>query len=70
MSSSIFRRTETILALTLVVLCTYISIVNPVFFSVGSLFDLLRSGIVTGIFAMGVLLVIISGGIDVSNASA
>ena len=66
MSRSIFRRTETILAITIVVLCTYISIVNPVFFSIGSLFDLLRSSSVMGIFAMGVLLVIISGGIDVS----
>jgi len=65
-SRSIFRRTETILAITIVFLCTYISIVNPIFFSIGNLFDLLRSSIVTGIFAMGVLLVIISGGIDVS----
>ncbi len=61
-----FFRTETILALTIVALSIYISIVNPVFLTVGNLFDLLRSSIVMGIFAMGVLLVIISGGIDVS----
>ena len=61
-----FFRTETILALTIVVMSIYIGIVNPVFFTVGNLFDLLRSSIVMGIFAMGVLLVIISGGIDVS----
>lgn len=64
-SRSLFR-TETILALTIVALSIYISIANPVFFSVGNLFDLLRSSIVMGIFAMGVLIVIISGGIDVS----
>jgi simple sugar transport system permease protein len=43
-----------------------IGIVNPVFFSVGNLFDLLRSSIVIGIFSMGTLMVIVSGGIDVS----
>lgn len=59
-------RTETILFVTIVVLSIGISIANPVFFSVGNLFDLLRSSIVMGIFAMGVLIVIISGGIDVS----
>ena len=34
--------------------------------TVGNLFDLLRSSIVMGLFAMGTLIVIISGGIDVS----
>jgi len=39
---------------------------NPTFLTVGNAFTLLRGSIVTGIFAMGVLIVIISGGIDVS----
>ncbi len=47
-------------------LCLIIGLSNPVFFTVGNLFDLLRSSIVMGIFAMGVLIVIVSGGIDVS----
>jgi simple sugar transport system permease protein len=55
-----------LLALTIVALCILIGVINPVFFTLGSVFDLLRSSIVIGIFAMGVLLVIISGGIDVS----
>ncbi|MBK8049659.1 MAG: ABC transporter permease [Anaerolineales bacterium] len=67
--SRILLRTETILFVTIVVLTAVISIINPVFFTIGSLFDLLRSSIVLGIFAMGVLLVIISGGIDVSFAA-
>jgi simple sugar transport system permease protein len=50
----------------LVILCLAIGLNNPTFFSVGNAFTLLRGSIVTGIFAMGVLIVIISGGIDVS----
>ncbi len=65
-TTSLFRRTETILALTILLLSLYIGWVSPVFLTVGSMFDLLRSSIVTGIFAMGTLIVIVSGGIDVS----
>jgi simple sugar transport system permease protein len=61
-----FRRNETLVAVTLVGLCLVIGLNNPTFFTVGNVFTLLRSSIVTGIFAMGVLIVIISGGIDVS----
>jgi simple sugar transport system permease protein len=38
---------------------------TPAFFSIANLFDILRSATVIGIFAMGVLIVIISGGVDV-----
>jgi simple sugar transport system permease protein len=60
------RRSETLVALTIVGLSLIIGLNNPTFFTVGNVFDLLRSSIVTGIFAMGVLIVIVSGGIDVS----
>lgn len=60
------RRTETLLALTLLVICIVIGVLNPTFFTAANLFDLLRSSIVIGIFAMGSLMVLISGGIDVS----
>jgi len=63
---SFLRRTESVVGLTIIVLCMVIGFINPVFFTAATLFDLLRSSIVLGIFAMGVLLVIISGGIDVS----
>ena len=62
----LLRRNETLVAVTLVLLCLIIGLNNPTFFTVGNAFTLLRSSIVTGIFAMGVLIVIISGGIDVS----
>ena len=63
---SILRRNETLVAITIVGLSLIIGLNNPIFFTVGNLFDLLRNGIVVGIMAMGVLIVIVSGGIDVS----
>lgn len=63
---SALTRIETLVGLTIVVMCLLIGFLNPVFFTVGNLFDLLRSMVVIGIFAMGVLIVIVSGGIDVS----
>ncbi len=62
----ILRRNEFLLAVTIIGLSLLIGLINPTFFTLGNLFDLLRSSIVTGIFAMAVLVVIISGGIDVS----
>ena len=40
--------------------------VNPHFFELATVFDLLQSATTTGIFAMGTLVVLASGGIDVS----
>jgi simple sugar transport system permease protein len=62
----LLRRNETLVAVTLVILCLVIGFNNPTFFTVGNAFTLLRGSIVIGIFAMGALIVIISGGIDVS----
>lgn len=64
--ANLFRRNETLVALTILLLVLLIGYLNPVFFTVGNIFDLLRSSIVMGIFALGVLIVIVSGGIDVS----
>jgi simple sugar transport system permease protein len=66
MLKKLFRQNEYLVALTIIMLSAIIGFINPIFFSVGNLFDLLRSSIVMGIFAMGVLIVIVSGGIDVS----
>lgn len=66
MPKDLFRSNEFLVAVTLLVLCLLIGLLNPVFFTVSNLFDLLRSAVVMGIFAMGVLIVIVSGGIDVS----
>ncbi|MDX7953493.1 ABC transporter permease [Lichenihabitans sp. Uapishka_5] len=55
-----------IMLATGIVLAIAFSIINPVFLSAPNLVDLLRNSIVTGIFAIGVLIVLASGGIDVS----
>ncbi|MCG8350724.1 MAG: ABC transporter permease [Chloroflexales bacterium] len=60
------RTQEFALGLTVIALSLLISAINPVFFSVANLFDLLRSATVEMLFALGVLVVIASGGIDVS----
>lgn len=52
--------------MTVIALSLLIGAINPVFFSVANLFDLLRSATVEMLFALGVLIVIASGGIDVS----
>jgi simple sugar transport system permease protein len=60
---------EGILALILVLLVVGMSIANPVFFTLPTAFSIARSAIVPMILALGVLLVIILGGIDVSFAA-
>ncbi len=51
----------------IVILCIAgISLINPNFLSLNNFFSIFKSSIVVGILALGVLLVLISGGIDVS----
>ncbi len=61
-----FTRNETLVALIILAFCGLAAISDPGFLSMPTLTDLLRGGIVLGIFAVGALLVLISGGIDVS----
>ncbi len=63
------RNNEGVLALILVVLVVGVSLANPAFFTLPTAFSIIRSAIVPTIFALGVLVVIISGGIDVSFAT-
>ncbi len=63
---SFIRRPEFLTLSLIIALSTIISIVSPSFLSVQSLFDLLRSTVRLGMFALGVLLVLAAGGIDVS----
>lgn len=60
---------EGVLALVLVALVVVMTAVNPVFFSATTGFSILRSATVPLIFALAVLIVIVSGGIDVSFAA-
>jgi simple sugar transport system permease protein len=61
-----FTRNETLVALVILAFCVVATVSDPSFLSMPTLTDLLRGGIVLGIFAVGALLVLISGGIDVS----
>ena len=66
MNAALLRRPEAVVAAVLVVAVVGIGLVNPVFWQPANLFSLLRASVVTGILALGVLLVMLSGGIDVS----
>ena len=59
-------RNETALIVAIIVLSLIIGIKSPEFFTLANLFDIFRSSFVQLIFALGVLIVIISGGIDIS----
>jgi simple sugar transport system permease protein len=62
----LLARNETLVSLILIAFCAVTAWIEPSFLSQSTLFDLLRSSIVTAMFAVGVLLVLASGGIDVS----
>ncbi len=62
----ILARNETLVSLILVAFCAVTAWIEPSFLSLATLFDLLRNSIVSAMFAVGVLLVLASGGIDVS----
>ena len=62
----LLARNETLVGLVLAAVCLAVAWAEPSFLSLSTLFDLLRNGIVTALFAVGVLLVLASGGIDVS----
>jgi len=60
------ERPEFFTALMIAMVAITVSFLNPDFLQVGMLFDILRSCTVVGIFALGVLVVLAAGGIDVS----
>lgn len=59
-------RPEAFTATMIAIVAIVVAIINPDFLQVGTFFDILRSCTVTGIFALGVLVVLAAGGIDVS----
>ena len=63
---NLLLRNETALIIAIIVLSLIIGIKSPEFFTLANLFDIFRSSFVQLIFALGVLIVIISGGIDIS----
>lgn len=62
----LFGTHEFIVLCVLAALIVLIGAVNPAFYSLGNVFNLLRGTVILGIFALGVLIVIISGNIDIS----
>ena len=60
------KKSEFYLTLVLIALCLVIGMINPTFFTVSNAIDILKATVVRGIMAFGLLVVIISGGIDVS----
>lgn len=65
-AKELLAKNETLVAVVIVAFCVLAAISDPLFLSVTTLTDLMRASIVIGIMAVGVMLVLISGGIDVS----
>ncbi len=63
---SLMKKNETYLLLIVIVFSIVINIINPVFLTFENIFDLLRSSSGTAVLAIGVFVVLLSGGIDVS----
>ena len=57
---------ELFLVIAILVLSLIIGLSDPVFFSIATPFDLVRSSLIEILFALGLLLVLVSGGIDIS----
>src|ERR1700753_1675493 len=60
------RNPEWFTAALIVVTCLIVGVINPRFFQFATLFDLLHSATTMSLFALGTLVVLASGGIDVS----
>lgn len=62
--------TETWLVIVLLIMCVGLSVASDKFFTVANLFNLLNTSSTNLIFAVGLLVVLIAGGIDISFAVA
>ncbi len=66
MIKKLLRRNETYLLFVVIAFCIVVTAVNPAFFTLQNLFDLLHNSSGSAILAIGFLVVLLSGGIDVS----
>ena len=62
----LFRHHETYVALAILILTVFITALNRNFLTLENILDILKSSSFIGIMAVGVLVVLISGGIDIS----
>jgi simple sugar transport system permease protein len=61
------RHHPSVFTLLLIILVSLVvGAINPLFWQLSTLFDMLRSSVVLGLFALGVLIVLAAGGLDVS----
>ncbi len=65
----LFKRTESYIFIALVLLCTLIQVRSGQFFTGNNLVDITRSLTIPAMFCIGEMMVLISGGIDVSFPS-
>lgn len=63
---NLLYRHETYVLAAIILFSIVIAAINPSFLTLENLFDLLKSGSLMGTFAIGMLFVLISGGIDLS----
>ena len=66
----VFKSVEAILLALLILLCAVLAVTAEGFFSTQNLFDLLNNQSVNIIFAVGLLVVLVAGGIDISFSVA
>lgn len=66
MIKKIISRYEFLVFMVILIFSIIIGLINPSFFRLENLFDILQNLSLTGIFAIGMLIVLISGGIDLS----
>lgn len=62
----LLKHNETYVLIIVLLFSAFITIMNPAFLTLDNMFDLLRSSSGTAILAIGVFMVLLSGGIDVS----
>jgi simple sugar transport system permease protein len=67
--SKVLRRNEMVLILCIIAVCIVISLINVSFLSEDTLFETFKACVVTAIVAIGVGLVMINGGVDLSCMS-
>ncbi len=60
------RHPPAVTAILIAIVCVVVGTINPDFWQVSNLFDMARSTVVRGLFALGVLVVLAAGGLDVS----
>lgn len=69
MIKKLFKKHEFVLFITIILLSIFFQSLNTSFLTLGNIFSMIDSMIVTGIFAVGVFLIIVSGDIDVSHTA-